>query len=149
MWIRTRDDERGCGDVGDERGRGKGDRGFESLQRGDGMGDQEHPLRTLGDLPRCSAVSACAAGAIVVEPESVTFRDFDGFQPHQVRKKRAVWARLAGMKAAGMSVPETYHLRLDECARLNSVAENLAEARGARRRAKQGRLGEPPAVKRP
>jgi coenzyme F420 hydrogenase subunit beta len=92
--------------------------------------------------------AALAAGAIVVEPRDVSFRDFDAFQPHQVRKKRAVWARLAGMKAAGQPVPETHDLRLAECARLNSVAENLAEARGARRRAKQGRLGEPAAVKR-
>jgi coenzyme F420 hydrogenase subunit beta len=92
--------------------------------------------------------AALAAGAIVVEPGDLSFRDFDGFQPHQVRKKRAVWARLAGMRAAGQPVPETHHLRLTECARLNSVAENLAEARGARRRAKQGRLGEPAAVKR-
>jgi coenzyme F420 hydrogenase subunit beta len=92
--------------------------------------------------------AALAAGAIVVEPGDVSFRDFDEFQPHQVRKKRAVWARLAGMRAAGQAVPDTHHLRLAECARLNSVAENLAEARGARRRAKQGRLGEPPAVKR-
>jgi coenzyme F420 hydrogenase subunit beta len=92
--------------------------------------------------------AALAAGVIVVEPGDVSFRDFDGFQPHQVRKKRAVWARLAGMRAAGQPVPETHDLRLAECARLNSVAENLAEARGARRRAKQGRLGEPAAVKR-
>jgi coenzyme F420 hydrogenase subunit beta len=92
--------------------------------------------------------AALAAGAIVVEPRDVSFRDFDAFQPHQVRKKRAVWARLAGMKAAGQPVPETHDLRLAECARLNSVAENLTEARGARRRAKQGRLGEPAAVKR-
>jgi coenzyme F420 hydrogenase subunit beta len=92
--------------------------------------------------------AARSAGAIVVEPRDVSFRDFDGFQPHQIRKKRAVWARLAGMTAAGLPVPETQGLRLAECARLNSVAENLAEARGARRRAKQGRLGEPPAVKR-
>jgi len=93
--------------------------------------------------------AALAAGAIVVEPKEVSFRDFDGFQPHQVRKKRAVWARLAGMRAAGQPVPETHRLRLAECARLNSLAENLAEARGARRRSEQGRLGEPPAVKRP
>jgi coenzyme F420 hydrogenase subunit beta len=92
--------------------------------------------------------AALAAGAIVVEPGDLSFRDFDEFQPHQVRKKRAVWARFAGMRAAGQPVPDTHHLRLAECARLNSVAENLAEARGARRRAKQGRLGEPPAVKR-
>jgi coenzyme F420 hydrogenase subunit beta len=92
--------------------------------------------------------AALEAGAIVVEPRDVSFRDFDDFQPHQVRKKRAVWARMAGMKAAGQPVPETHNLRLEECARLNSVAENLQEARGARRRAEQGRLGEPPATER-
>jgi coenzyme F420 hydrogenase subunit beta len=67
----------------------------------------------------------------------VSFRDFDEFQPHQVRKKRAVWARLAGRKAAGQPVPETNGLRLRDCARLNSVEDNLAEARGARRRSQQ------------
>jgi coenzyme F420 hydrogenase subunit beta len=92
--------------------------------------------------------AALAAGVITVEPRSVTFRDFDGFQPHQVRKKRAVWARMAGMKAAGYPVPETHRLRLAECARLNTWTENLDEARGARRRARQGRLGEPPAAAR-
>jgi len=92
--------------------------------------------------------AAVAAGAIVIEPREVSFRDFDEFQPHQVRKKRAVWARLAGMRAAGQPVPETQGLRLAECARMNTLAENLDEARGARRRARQGRLGEPPAVQR-
>ena len=92
--------------------------------------------------------AALEAGAIAVESRPVGFRDFDVFQPHQVRKKRAVWARLAGMKAAGQAVPQTLNLRLEECARLNTVAENLAEARGARRRSRQGRLGEPPATER-
>jgi coenzyme F420 hydrogenase subunit beta len=91
---------------------------------------------------------ALAAGAIIVEPREICFRDFDEFQPHQVRKKRAVWARLAGMRAAGQPVPATHNLRLAECARMNTLAENLAEARGARRRAKEGTLGEPPAIKR-
>jgi coenzyme F420 hydrogenase subunit beta len=92
--------------------------------------------------------AALAAGAIVVEPRTVDFRDFDDFQPHQVRKKRAVWARMAGMRAAGCAVPETSNLRLEECARLNTITQNLDEARGARRRAREGRLGEPPAVDR-
>ncbi len=92
--------------------------------------------------------AAVSAGAIVVEPRTVGFRDFDGFQPHQVHRKRAVWARMAGMRAAGLAVPETENLRLAECARLNTVSENLDEARGARRRAREGRLGEPPAVSR-
>jgi coenzyme F420 hydrogenase subunit beta len=103
-------------------------------------------VRTLRGLELYQA--ALAAGAIVVEPRTVNFRDFDEFQPHQVRKKRAVWARLAGRSAGGCPVPETLNLRLEECARLNSFAENLDEARGARRRAHEGRLGEPPAVKR-
>jgi coenzyme F420 hydrogenase subunit beta len=93
--------------------------------------------------------AALAAGVITAPPRNIGFRDFDGFQPHQVRKKRAVWARMAGMKAAGCPVPETHNLRLDECARLNTWAENMDEARGARRRARQGRLSEPPAVARP
>ncbi len=103
-------------------------------------------VRTVRGLELYRA--ALAAGAIVVEPHDITFRDLDEFQPHQVRKKRAVWARLAGMKAAGGAIPETHNLRLAECARLNSLAENMAEARGARRRTEQGRLGEPPAVNR-
>jgi coenzyme F420 hydrogenase subunit beta len=91
--------------------------------------------------------SALAAGAVVESPRRVGFRDFDEFQPHQVRKKRAVWARLAGRKAAGQPVPDTHGLRLTDCARRNSLKENLAEARGARRRSSSGRLGEPPAAK--
>jgi coenzyme F420 hydrogenase subunit beta len=92
--------------------------------------------------------AALAGGALTETTGEVTFRDFDRFQPHQVRKKRAVWARLAGMTAARKPVPITRDLRLADLARLNSVAENLDEARGARRRAQQGRLGEPPAVAR-
>lgn len=92
--------------------------------------------------------AAVAAGILRIAPRAPTFRDFDDFQPHQVRKKRAVWARLAGIKAAGQPVPEAHGLRLADCARLNSVAENLAEARGARRRSDCGGLGEPPVVER-
>jgi len=103
-------------------------------------------VRTVRGLELYRA--ALAAGAIVVEPRDISFGDFDEFQPHQVRKKRAVWARLAGMKAAGLAIPETHDLRLAECARTNSLKENLAEARGARRRSRQGRLGEPPAIRR-
>lgn len=87
--------------------------------------------------------AAVAAGAIALERE-IGFRDLDLFQPHQVRKRRAVWARFAGMRAAGRPTPEAQGLRLAEAARQNSLAENLAEARGARRRARAGRLGEPP-----
>jgi coenzyme F420 hydrogenase subunit beta len=88
--------------------------------------------------------AAKAAGAIVIERE-IGFRDLDIFQPHQVRKRRAIWARFVGMKAAGRPTPDTDGLRLTEIAKQNSVAENLVEARGARTRARTGRLGEPAA----
>jgi coenzyme F420 hydrogenase subunit beta len=91
--------------------------------------------------------AAEAAGAIVVERD-IGFRDLDVVQPHQVRKRRAIWARYAGMKAAGKPTPDTQGLRVIEIARENTLAENLAEARGARTRARNGRLGEPPAKSR-
>ena len=102
-------------------------------------------VRTLRGLELYRA--ALAAGAIAVESRAVNFRDFDDFQPHQVSKKRAVWARLAGMRAAGRPVPETHNLRLEQCARLNTGAENLAKP-AAPAAAPAGGLGEPPAVKR-
>jgi coenzyme F420 hydrogenase subunit beta len=87
--------------------------------------------------------AAVAAGVIGLD-RNVEFRDFDLFQPHQVRKRRAIWARFTGIRTAGRPAPHCEGLRLTEAARQNSLAENLAEARGARRRARTGRLGEPP-----
>jgi coenzyme F420 hydrogenase subunit beta len=91
--------------------------------------------------------AAVAAGAIVIE-RAARFSDFDLFQPHQVNKRRAVWARLKGMEAAGKPVPMVTDLELEACARQTPVGRNLAEARGARDRAKRGRLGEPTPVAR-
>ncbi|HEX4569379.1 MAG TPA: Coenzyme F420 hydrogenase/dehydrogenase, beta subunit C-terminal domain [Dongiaceae bacterium] len=91
--------------------------------------------------------AAVAAGVLTIE-RSASFADFDLFQPHQLRKRRAVWARLKGMEIAGKPVPQVTDLGLENCARQNSLAENLGEARGARERAKRGRLGEPRPVPR-
>lgn len=86
--------------------------------------------------------AAVADGVIVVDRE-VGFRELDAVQPHQVRKRRAVWARHRGMAAAGVPVPATVNLRIEDCARLNGAAANLREAKGARLRVGAGRLGEP------
>jgi coenzyme F420 hydrogenase subunit beta len=91
--------------------------------------------------------AAMAAGAITID-RAIGFSDLDVFQPHQVNKRRAVWARLKGMEIAGKPVPQVTGLALEECGRQNSVAENLREGRGARKRARNGRLGEPRAVSR-
>ena len=90
---------------------------------------------------------AVAAGALTVV-RTIGFRDLDLFQPHQVRKKHAVWARLEGMRAAGLPVPRVEGLRIAELAAQNSHEENEAQMRGAEQRARAGRLGEPPATQR-
>ena len=86
--------------------------------------------------------AAARDGSIVVERE-ITPRDMDLYQPHQVDRKHAVWARYVGLKAAGQLVPEVRRLRIEELARQNDLAANLREARGTRRRARQGRAKEP------
>lgn len=86
-----------------------------------------------------------AGGAITIVKE-LTVRDLDATQPHQVRKKEAVWARLAGMRAAGHPVPEVERLRVKEIARRRPLSALLAEARGARTRVRRGRMSEPPAA---
>jgi coenzyme F420 hydrogenase subunit beta len=87
--------------------------------------------------------AALAAGVLRIE-QALTFADFDRYQPHQVRKRRAVWARLKGRELAGKPVPVVLDPSLNDCARQNSVRENLAECRGARARAAGGGLDEPP-----
>lgn len=88
--------------------------------------------------------AAVSRGDIVVDRTS-SFREMDDFQPHQVARKNAVWARYAGMRAAGLPTPATPRLRIERLAREQSVSFLLREARGARWRAHSGRLGEPPA----
>jgi coenzyme F420 hydrogenase subunit beta len=89
--------------------------------------------------------AAVAAGVLRSE-HAVTFGDFDRYQPHQVRKRRAVWARLRGRELAGKPVPIVTALGLKDCARQNSVRQNLAEYRSARDRAARDTLAEPRVV---
>ena len=66
-------------------------------------------------------------------------------QPHQVTKKREMWARLRGLEAAGHPVMRVEDgLRLRDLAEGLSVAENLRAARGARLRAHRDRFSEDP-----
>ncbi len=79
------------------------------------------------------------AAGYIVTGSALTPRDLDRFQPHQVAKKKAVWARFVGMRNANCIVPEVARLRLKPLARAQSVAENLREARGARERCRKQR----------
>jgi len=87
--------------------------------------------------------AALAAGALTID-HTATYADFDRFQPHQVRKRRAVWARLKALRVTGKPTPQVTNLGLEDCARQNTLRENLAEYRGARDRAGESSLTEPP-----
>lgn len=86
--------------------------------------------------------SALVAGALILE-NKLGPRDMDGFQPHQVRKKQAVWSRLKGLQRAGQMVPEVTGLRIEELAEAAGPELAEREAEGAYQRALIGRTREP------
>ncbi len=88
-------------------------------------------------------LEAAVRDGVLVHDQDLTPRDMDHFQPHQMRKKQAVWARLVGLKRAGQLVPAVDRLRIRELARESALSANLCEAWGTLRRAREGRTIEP------
>lgn len=86
--------------------------------------------------------AALRDGALVVDQE-LTARDMDVFQPHQVRKKQAVWARFNGLKRMGHRAPDRSTLRIKRLGLQNSDAYNEAQVAGMQKRVRDGRFGEP------
>ncbi len=80
-------------------------------------------------------LDAAVRDGYVVAGDRLGPRDLDRFQPHQVAKKQAGWARLTGLARAGALAPRTARLRLAELAREQPVGFLLDQARGTRRRA--------------
>ena len=78
--------------------------------------------------------SAVQAGELVVA-DPITPRQFDDFQPHQVRKKEALAARYQGLADAGVAPIETRGLRIDELGRRLNPERFEHERTGAGRRA--------------
>ena len=78
--------------------------------------------------------SAVQAGELVVAAE-ITPRQFDYFQPHQVRKKVALAARYQGLADAGLVPIETRGLRIEELGRRLDPQRFEHERAGAKRRA--------------
>jgi coenzyme F420 hydrogenase subunit beta len=64
-------------------------------------------LRSAGEILLRGAI---ANGALVLE-RCLSAIDFEVFRPHQSRKRRAVWARLAGQRAAGSGQTYTLGMR--------------------------------------
>lgn len=86
--------------------------------------------------------AAVGAGVLTVAG-ALGPRDLDDCNPHQVAKKEAVFARLAGVRAAGGRVPRVRGLRIARLALRRPPRELAAEFRGAGRRFRSGRFGEP------
>jgi len=85
--------------------------------------------------------SAVASGALVLG-EDITPEQFNDFQPHQVRKKHAVHARLAGLEEAGIAPIEASGLRLAELAENLSPEDRSRQIAGVKQRVAEGRIRE-------
>ena len=64
-------------------------------------------------------------------------KDIDDFQPHQVNKKKAVYARHKGMRQKNIPTINTNGLRIKELYDLNSKEFNLKEEEGISSRLKK------------
>ena len=62
--------------------------------------------------------------------DDLTIEDINDFQPHQVNKKKAVYARHKGMKKQNIPTLSTNRLRIKELYDLNSKEFNLNEEEG-------------------
>ena len=76
---------------------------------------------------------AVEAGSLNLVQE-LDFADFDLFQPHQVRKKQAMTARLAALRDSGLPTPDYPHLRLDAVAKTAPQGYAADNYRGMRER---------------
>lgn len=96
------------------------------------------------DVGKDLLAETVSAGALNIVRD-LEIKDMSDTQPHQVRKKQALWARFAGMKAANHPYPQIDGLRLRNLAEKQSFSSNLSAARGARIRSHDERLTEPAA----
>lgn len=85
--------------------------------------------------------SAAAAGALVLG-DTITAREYDDFQPHQVRKKVALTARYDGLAQAGHPSIQATNLRLDVLDQRLSDTARQSEIDGTARRVRAGRYSE-------
>jgi len=79
---------------------------------------------------------ASKAGYIKIGDE-LKIEDIDDFQPHQVNKKKAVYARHEGMRKKDIPTINTNGLRIKELYDLNSKEFNLKEEEGISSRIKK------------
>ena len=69
--------------------------------------------------------------------DELIIEDINDFQPHQVNKKKAVYARHEGMRKKNIPTVNTNGLRIKELHDLNSKEFNLKEEEGISSRVKK------------
>ncbi len=80
---------------------------------------------------------------VLMISEKIGFRDMDKFQPHQVRKKKAVHDRLLGISDCDLPVPEFNNLRLEELAGITDKEVRIKNREGMAKRIMSGKVIEP------
>ena len=86
--------------------------------------------------------AAVADGALVLGRDE-TPETLGGYQPHQVRKKHAVWPRLEGLADEGRIMPRYEGLRLQDLAAELPDEVFAAQRAGTRQRVRDGKVCEP------
>ena len=107
-------------------------------------------LGTNGVIARTTAgakllAAAEAAGALKIERD-IEIADMSLYQPHQVKKKRAVFDRMQGLGDSGRMVPTTKRLRIEALAAEMPDDFRQAQRRGVRARAEKANEAAPEAV---
>lgn len=120
---------------------------FDCWPGGGPDGEDEGFNAVITRTPQGNAIleGAVKAGA-VVKGRAIDADDLKNFQPHQARKRLAVWSRLTGQRAAGKCAPQPRNLFTRTLAKTNGWKANLAQARGTRKRLREGRATEPKPV---
>ena len=104
------------------------------ISKGEDEGFNAAIVRTKKGLDLLN--EAAKAGYIKIGDE-LQIDDIDDFQPHQVNKKKAVYARHEGMRKKDIPTINTNGLRIKELHDLNSKEFNLKEEEGISSRIKK------------
>jgi len=102
--------------------------------RGEDEGFNAAVVRTKKGLDLMN--DAAKAGFIQIG-DKLKIEDIDDFQPHQVNKKKAVFARHLGMTKNEVPTINTKELRIEELYKLNSEGFNKKEELGVSKRLKK------------
>jgi coenzyme F420 hydrogenase subunit beta len=86
--------------------------------------------------------AAAADGALTLDYDTVP-DTVSVYQPHQVNKKYAAWARHQGLAEAGRIVPQTERLRIEQLALELPAATVRIQREGTRQRVEIGKATEP------